>query len=264
MGQKIHPIAVRLGINRPFDALWFDDQYKSSFQKEQLARKIIQSFFEKIQTNTSNLILGRIFYQKSHKKTIITFFIYKEKIKDKLKNKKRRPFFLKYSSKNSKLISQKKQRVVFNSFLNLHSQNHYSYHQFLSFFTQTYFKPLPSLVSNYLSRPSLLNTKKLNFVRYLIFLRNKIKFKEILYFTNRTKLQNLKSPKFFNFNTFLKKQQLHPLFYRLEESLNFLFRENIYLQPILCRSIYNSAEFLAQEIGSIIQKNKKKNADYCN
>jgi small subunit ribosomal protein S3 len=82
MGHKIHPVAVRLNENRTFDSSWYDDNYSSSFKNELLIRKTIESFFQLLSNQISNLILGRLFFQKSHQKILLTFFIFKKKKKD--------------------------------------------------------------------------------------------------------------------------------------------------------------------------------------
>lgn len=70
MGQKIHPVAIRLGINRTFDASWYHDDFYECFKTEYVIRKALNCFF-----GFFNVTLGRIFYQKSHQKTIVTFLI---------------------------------------------------------------------------------------------------------------------------------------------------------------------------------------------
>lgn len=68
MGQKIHPVAVRLRQNRHFDASWYDDQYQSSFKNQIASQKILESFFKVVAQYIPEFFLGRIFYQQSHQK----------------------------------------------------------------------------------------------------------------------------------------------------------------------------------------------------
>lgn len=77
MGQKVQPTSVRLNVNRTFEACWYNDNFFKTFQNELLVRKAIFSLFEKLKLKW--IVLGKILYQKSQKKTIVTVFILIEK-----------------------------------------------------------------------------------------------------------------------------------------------------------------------------------------
>lgn len=83
MGQKVHPVAVRLNQNRKFDASWYNENYLNTYKEELLIRKAIHFFFQILSQNIPNLFLGRIFLQQSHQKTLITIFLYKNLIRGK-------------------------------------------------------------------------------------------------------------------------------------------------------------------------------------
>nr|YP_010470432.1 ribosomal protein S3 [Tetraselmis marina]UVF37920.1 ribosomal protein S3 [Tetraselmis marina] len=89
MGQKVHPITVRLQNNRTFDAGWFNDNFAEAFKKEFLLRRAITSFFGILSQTISGttIHLGRIYFQQGYMKNIITLFIYKE---DNVKESKNR------------------------------------------------------------------------------------------------------------------------------------------------------------------------------
>lgn len=97
MGQKIHPVAVRLRQNRHFDASWYDDQYQSSFKNQIASQKILESFFKVVAQYIPEFFLGRIFYQQSHQKTIITLFLFHQRGKRDSRRETKR---LKYSIRN--------------------------------------------------------------------------------------------------------------------------------------------------------------------
>ena len=132
MGQKIHPISVRLNQNRSFDSCWFESakqNYQNSLKKELLLRKAMESFFKNLAMSLPDLFLGRIFYQKSHKKTLVTFFIYKKpndsyyRKSSKKKRKQNKKRFFRFSQKNqTKPIAKKLNpyNVASHSFLNAH------------------------------------------------------------------------------------------------------------------------------------------------
>ena len=71
MGQKINPIALRLHQNRTFDAAWYDEYYIRTFRMERSIRQALESFFHILSQTIPNQSLGRIFIQKSHKKTLV-------------------------------------------------------------------------------------------------------------------------------------------------------------------------------------------------
>lgn len=126
MGQKIHPVAVRLQENRTFDSAWYSEDFAISLKRELLARKAIGSFFKIISQNIPDLFLGRIFYQRSHQKTILTLFIYKGKVSPKgrrgpiAKRKRsgtgRSRFFFRYSDLNH-ASSSDRQKKNYNSYM---------------------------------------------------------------------------------------------------------------------------------------------------
>lgn len=91
MGQKIHSVGLRLGINRHFDSLWYDQSYQQSLRKEQLIRKAIHSFLSILPF----LHLGRVFFQKSSKKTLISLFLCRRK--ESQRKKARSRFFFRAS-----------------------------------------------------------------------------------------------------------------------------------------------------------------------
>lgn len=97
MGQKIHPVAVRLRQNRHFDASWYDDQYQSSLKNQIASKKILESFFRMVAQYIPEFFLGRIFYQQSHQKTIITLFLFHQRGKRDSRRETKR---FKYSTKN--------------------------------------------------------------------------------------------------------------------------------------------------------------------
>lgn len=78
MGQKVHPIAIRLQNNRTFDSGWYNDNFSTLLKKEFLIRKAISSFFNILSFTIPGISLGRILFQRGYKKTVITLFIHRE------------------------------------------------------------------------------------------------------------------------------------------------------------------------------------------
>merc|ERR1712076_329985 len=112
-------VAVRLGHNRLFDVSWYSQQYRTSFRNELLLRRAIESLFTILSNSIPNLLLGRIFYQQSHQKTIITLFLFQKRIQKKRRNR----FLFKYSGKNTNPIILNRNKHSFQRF-SLFSSNH--------------------------------------------------------------------------------------------------------------------------------------------
>ena len=67
MGQKTHPVSLRLSLNRTFDSLWYTDQYSRLLHQDQSLRKILSSVFR-----SCGFLSGRLFVQIFPKKTLIS------------------------------------------------------------------------------------------------------------------------------------------------------------------------------------------------
>jgi hypothetical protein len=102
MGQKTHPVAIRLNQNRTFDSSWYSDSYASFLKDDFLIRKAITSFFGILKFSFNDFSLGRVFYQKSAQKLILSIFFYKKKNTDK---NFRYRLFIRYCKKNRKALS---------------------------------------------------------------------------------------------------------------------------------------------------------------
>jgi small subunit ribosomal protein S3 len=69
MGQKANPIGLRLGINRPWDSLWYSKKNYATFVREDLE---IRKFLRK---NLGNAGISRIVIERPQKKPHITVFV---------------------------------------------------------------------------------------------------------------------------------------------------------------------------------------------
>ena len=68
MGQKSNPIGLRLGINRTWDSIWFDDKnYANRLKEDIILRKYILNKYE-------NASLSKIVIYRTSKKVTITVF----------------------------------------------------------------------------------------------------------------------------------------------------------------------------------------------
>ena len=69
MGQKVNPVGFRLGINRPFDSVWFA-------KKSDYGNLLIEDFKirEHIKKNVINSGVCRVLIERSAKKCIVTIF----------------------------------------------------------------------------------------------------------------------------------------------------------------------------------------------
>ncbi len=68
MGQKADPVGLRLGINRPWDSLWFSKKSYAAFLKQDLD---IRKFLEK---NLHNAGVSRIVIDRPQKRPHVTVF----------------------------------------------------------------------------------------------------------------------------------------------------------------------------------------------
>jgi len=293
MGQKINPVALRMHQNRTFDASWYNDHFLTSFKTEQNIRKALNSFFQILSQSISNQYLGRVFFQKSHKKTIVTFFFFKRRTRKQIRKNR---FLFKFSNANFQQIQEKKN---YGSFFKNHQFN-ISDNKDLTY--QNQFNPVFSTVNagslmnpfelsqiqikNFTaySKNVLLaeNKKQHNFeynklfrltfncLLYIAFLRKQTKKDTVrLYYilallkipftTSSVNLQ--KQSAISNKNDFSNKTKdiiIHPFLRVFEQGLASFSFSNIYLRPILCRKLNQSAIFVAEQIVQILQKNQKK------
>jgi len=68
LGQKSNPIGLRLGINRTWDSIWFDDKnYANRLKEDIILRKYILNKYE-------NASLSKIVIYRTSKKVTITVF----------------------------------------------------------------------------------------------------------------------------------------------------------------------------------------------
>jgi len=293
MGQKINPVALRVHQNRTFDASWYNDNFITSFKTEQYFRKALVFFFQILSQSISNQYLGRVFFQKSHKKTIVTFFFFKRRTRKQVRKNR---FLFKFSNANFQQIQEKKN---YGSFLKSREFNP-SYNK--EFTYQNQLHPVFSTVSTGplmnpfelsqiqikgftgYSKNVLLgeNKKQHNFehnrllrltfhcLLYIAFLRKRTKKETIrLYYL----LAFLKIPFTISSNDLQKKSTIsikenfskktndiiiHPFLRVFEQGLASFSFSNVYLRPILCRKLNQSAIFIAEQIVQILQKNQKK------
>jgi len=292
MAQKIHPVAVRLGHNRLFDASWYSQQYRTSFRNELLLRRAIESLFTILSNSIPNLFLGRIFYQQSHQKIIITLFLFQKR----LQKKRRSRFLFKYSSKNTNATVLNRNKHSFQkvqgfqeiqaNHLNLKKRETLAkFHRFFlnpSTLNQFQFvQPISNLSngSGLRGQNNLFTGQALHSsifrLAYATFLRENQKEGVLPMRPSKTNIsktfltelptsqikrsipcpfQDVSSRK----RQFFQSQQMHPFFDHLEKALSSFFRENVYLQPIICRKPHFSAIFLAEQIVQILKKNQKK------
>lgn len=94
MGQKSHPIALRLKINRSFDSCWYNDyNYAQCVSRDLLVEKYLESVFKK----RINGPTSRVFMREVAKKLTVTAFFHNAK-RTRLNRMKRlsdKPFFIK-------------------------------------------------------------------------------------------------------------------------------------------------------------------------
>jgi hypothetical protein len=112
MGQKAHPVALRLNQNRTFDSSWYSDSYSSFLKDDFLIRKAINSFFGILKFSFYDFSIGRVFYQKSSQKLILSIFFYKKKNQEK---SFRYRLFIRYSNKKRKALSRFTQNYFIDS-----------------------------------------------------------------------------------------------------------------------------------------------------
>lgn len=295
MGQKINPVALRMQQNRTFDASWYNDDFITSFKTEQYLRKALFSFFQILSQSIPNQFLGRVFLQKSHKKTIVTFFFFKRRTRKQIR---RNRFLFKFANTNFQQIREKKN---YGSFL---KNRQFHLFDYTNSTYQSQLNPLFSTVNvgslmnpfqmelsqikmknfNGYSNNVLLgeNQKQHDFeynklfnstfhcLLYIAFLRKRTKKESIrLYYL----LAFLKRPFTFS-STDFKRQSIipfkedssnktkdiiiHPFLRVFEQGLTSFSFSNTYLRPILCRKLSQSAIFVAEQIVQILQKNQKK------
>lgn len=282
MGQKVHPVAVRLNQNRKFDASWYNENYLNTYKEELLIRKAIHFFFQILSQNIPNLFLGRIFLQQSHQKTLITIFLYKNLIRGKRKNR----FSFKYSKKNKKNKQQQQKNYHSSTLFSFASSKFFSrvseqrnetnilQSKFLDqFYRKLWFshfffsKPLnPQLrverknLSSYkrqifASQSSLFFESAILKTAYLTFLRsqNCLSVKNHCELFFKKYVERKKDSK-----AFLNNQKTHPLFSYFEDSLGMVLNKNIILRPVIIDNLNCSALFLAEQISQILKKNQKK------
>lgn len=297
MGQKINPVALRLQQNRTFDSAWYDHQYTNTFRTEQNIRKALISFFQILSQTIPNQSLGRVFFQKSHKKTIVTFFFFKSN--DRRKRKRNR-FFFKFSNMNYTQTQQEK-----NHFSTLKSSSFNSFNnpniEILSYdkINQNISTAYTNMVSNPfdLSKPQTKQTTQTeseqivsrhnisvrykNFINlafyslvYTAFLRNNSKRSVANFDSNiMTRLHYMlalhkaplasvtKPTKSQNGLTLPEKNKgtiMHPFLRIFEQSLSAFSNSNLFLRPVLCRELNQSAHFLAGQVVQILEKNQRK------
>ena len=293
MGQKINPVALRMHQNRTFDASWYNDHFITSFKTEQYFRKALVSFFQILSQSISNQYLGRVFFQKSHKKTIVTFFFFKRRTRRQARKNR---FLFKFSNANFQQIQEKKNYGSFlkSRQFNPSDNTEFTYQNqlnpvFSTINTGSLMNPFElsqmqmKSFTGY-SKNMLLgeNKKQYNFeynklfrltfhcLLYIAFLRKRTKKETIrLYYL----LAFLKIP--FTINSkdlqkqsaisikedFSKKTKdiiIHPFLRVFEQGLGSFSFSNVYLRPILCRKLNQSAIFIAEQIVQILQKNQKK------
>jgi ribosomal protein S3 len=104
MGQKIHPVALRLSLNRNFDSSWYQDESKYT---NLLHQDLFVRDFLKAVLKSSGIHLGRVCVQVFPKKFVIHSFLSRE-------NTSRN-----FSAKSSKTfsVSQKSKLPSFQNFL---------------------------------------------------------------------------------------------------------------------------------------------------
>jgi len=74
MGQKTHPVSLRVSLNRSFDSSWYTDQYATLLHHDQSLRQRLQSIFR-----SCGIFSGRFFVQIFPKKTLISFCFHETK-----------------------------------------------------------------------------------------------------------------------------------------------------------------------------------------
>ena len=333
MGQKINPVALRL-LNRTFDASWYNDNFNTSFKTEQYIRNALVAFFHILSQTIPNQCLGRVFFQKSHKKTVVTFFFFK---KNRLVFKKKNRFLFKFSdfnyqkSKKTKNYSSVLKTQYSQFLLNTVSENvnqsklkvltvkknskashlierlgHYMFMPSSIIKSHYLFPKLKSFEFSQIDVkkqdihcfPDILEYKKLIRVTfycllYTAFLRKQNKCAKIirnvefrkgniflqylftflkmpLYLLNNKvtydTIERSEDDTIFalkaNPDGYLFKKAndivVHPFLRTFEHGLASFSSSNIYLRPILCRELNQSAIFIAEQIVQILQKNQKK------
>nr|QGP70648.1 ribosomal protein S3 [Tetraselmis sp. CCMP 881] len=275
MSQKIHPTSVRLRGQRTFDSSWYEDSYHyfKEFRKDQMIRYTINSLFRVLSLNITNLFLGRIFIQKSHKHIIVTLIFYKEKPR----RQKRISFGFQKKSYSENQIKKVKNNNV-SKYLIPIQENRLSAgndKELNLLFSNIIFKKKQETRFQFLQSLMLYkapNIKKWNQSQiyslsskmiYLASLSN-VESKQTLVYQWQKHLNSQKN--FFDANQaaakshkyILKTQKTHPFFIYLENALSSLLNQSVLVYPLVSRDMSRSAFFLAQKLADLFEKNQKK------
>lgn len=88
MGQKIHPIGLRVGIHRKWNQIWFNEKLeaKTMFFHQRNLEYFFKAFFQKfpytkMSTTKKLLIVDLKFYKQSAKTLYLFIFFYKLRTK---------------------------------------------------------------------------------------------------------------------------------------------------------------------------------------
>lgn len=276
MSQKIHPTSIRLRGQRTFESSWYEDSwnYLKEFKKDQVIRHTIESLFHILSLNISNLFLGRIFIQKSHKHLVVVVVFYKKNM-PQVKRKRLTFAFQKSSHSENQIKVLKNHHVHQNltqleNLVSLSEKNHLN-----SLFSQVLFRKkqetrfqfLESLMFYKARSDDKLDQSKIYplvlKMLYLASLKNLAKKTVLPYqwqkhWNNQNTNLDSQGIEQINSKYFLKTQKTHPFFLYLENALSALLNQSVLVYPLVSRRMDQSAFFLAHQLVDLFEKNQKK------